>query len=330
MMNRKTIMEKQKSTRTIPGPIAQKIIRSAARYSKSKIINLNEWKSAKEYHEKLEQFHLKKDLSHLDPLHAIYTDMQHHIADFIELFSNMPESRKLNRSFEKAEEMYMPSGPPMSPITKSYFTCWSAFDMHVGIKRETYATVMIDFCRALGAHSDFINVLKCMQRSRMGLYLVENNDNEFVYLREIRTNKIIKTHVPSKYLGVVGEMWLVRLLPDPTGSYCDYSVAFTTPYIIIDFPLGKAMPANFEELMYSEGEWIKFIERNLKNSKHKDEQQAFDYFMKHGLNKMYWPEYIFQAYVNHTPNMILLTGFPDRPETLPHANDNFDTWSDEK
>lgn len=140
---------------------------------------------------------------------------------------------------------------------------------------------------------------------------LQNNDNEFAYLREVRSNKIIKKHVPSKYLGVIGEMWLVRLLPDPTGSYYDYSVAFTTPYIIIDFPLGKAMPANFEELMYSEKEWINFIERNLK---HKDEQQAFDFFMKHGLNKMYWPEDMFQAYVNHTPNMILLTGFPDKSE----------------
>lgn len=33
---------------------------------------------------------------------------------------------------------------------------------------------------------------------------------------------------------------------------------------------------------------------------------------------------IFQAYVNHTPNVIWLPGFPDKPETLPHAGDNYD------
>ena len=305
-------------------------MRSLEKYTKQKVININDWKSAKSYSEKLERFHQAKNLSHLDPVHAVYMDMQHHIADFIELFSNLPESRKLNQTFERAEAMYMPSGPPMSPITRSYFTCWTAFDMAVGIKRETYATIMHHFCTALGAHANFLQVLRCMQQSRMGLYIVENNDTSFVYLREIYTNKIVKTYVADSYLGLPGEIWLVRLLPDPTGSYCDYSVAFTTPYIIIDFPLGKSMPENFEELIYSEESWIQFIERNLQHSKHKDKEQAYNQFMKYGLTNLYWPEYIFQAYVNHKPNMILLTGFPDKPETLPHANDNYNQCLNEK
>lgn len=321
------MMETKSIKRAITGPIAQKFIRSTAdHYSKKKIINIDAWKSAKVYHQKLKQFHTEKDLSHLDPLYAVYIDMQHHIADFIEIFSNLPESYELNDSFEKAEEMYMPSWPPMSPITNSYFTCWSAFDMSVGIKQETYATVMIDFCKSINTHSNFVHVLENMQHSRMGLYIVDGDDKKFVYLRELYTNKIIKTHVPSQYFGVPGEIWLVRLLPDPTAGYGNFSVALTTPYVIINFPLGKSMPANFSELIYLEDEWIQFIERNIAKIKNKDKQQAYNHFMKYGLTKMYWPEYIFLSYVNHTPNMIWLTGFPDRPESLPHADNNHDKY----
>lgn len=35
----------------------------------------------------------------------------------------------------KAEDTYMPSGPPKSPLTGSYFFCWVVFDAAVGASR---------------------------------------------------------------------------------------------------------------------------------------------------------------------------------------------------
>src|SRR3990167_408732 len=322
-------MEKQRVIRHQPGPIAQKLIRSATKLMKNKIIDINAWKSAKSYNAHLQKIHLEKDLSHLNPLHALYMDTQHRIVDFVEQFSTLPVSNKFNKSYETAEDTYMPSGPPMSPLTKSYFWCWAAFDMTVGLKRETYASIMIDCCKSLGANSELIMILEQMQQSRMGLYINEGNDGAFVNLRELYTNKMIKTHSGSEYLGSTGEIWLVRLLPDPIGTYVDYSVAFTTPYVIIDYPLGRGMNTNLNKLFYAEKDWLDFIDRNLSSVKCKDMDQAYYYFMKYGLNKLYWPEYIFQAYVNHTSNAIWLTGFPDKPETLPHAGDNYEEF-DEK
>jgi hypothetical protein len=249
-------------------------------------------------------------------------DTQHRIVDFVEQFSTLSLSNKFNKSYEAAEETYMPSGPPMSPLTKSYFWCWAAFDMTIGLKRETYASIMIDCCKSLGANSEFIMIFEQMQQSRMGLYINEGNNGTFVNLRELYTNKIIKTHSGSGYLGEKGEIWLVRLLPDPIGDYFDYSIAFTTPYVIIDFPLGKKTDGHFNQTFYSENQWVDFVERNLLSVNCKDKEKSYNYFMKYGLNKVYWPEYIFQAYVNHTANAIWLTGFPDKPESLPHANDN--------
>lgn len=319
-------MERQQIISNHPGPIAQKLIRSATKLMKNKIIDINAWRSAKSYNEKLQKAHIEKDLSHLNPLHALYMDTQHRIVDFVEQFSTLSVSNKFNKSYEAAEDTYLPSGPPMSPLTKSYFWCWASFDMTVGLKRETYASIMIDCCKSLGANSELILILEQMQQSRMGLYINEGNDGAFVHLRELYTNKIIKTHSGSEYLGSTGEIWLVRLFPDPFGTYVDYSVAFTTPYVIVDYAFGRGMNTNVNKLFYAEKDWLHFIDRNLSSFKCKDMDQAYHYFMKYGLNKLYWPEYIFQAYVNHTSNAIWLTGFPDKPETLPHAGDNYEDF----
>lgn len=87
-----------------PGPIAQKLIRSAVKLTKNKIIDLNAWKSAKSYHEKLQKSHFEKDSSHLNPLHGLYVDTQHRIVDFVEQFSTLSESNKFNKSYEAAED----------------------------------------------------------------------------------------------------------------------------------------------------------------------------------------------------------------------------------
>ena len=299
------------------GPIAEKVIRAMHKENRKKVIDFKVWKIAKDYQSKLQKERENKDFSHLDPLHAIYTDTQHRISEFIEQFSMLPESDALNLRHLQAEDIYLPSGPPMSPLTPSYFFCWSAFDMNVGIKRETYTTIMIEICKALGADPNFVKLVRSMQGSRMGLYVHQKQDGKFVYLKELYTNRLIKVRSTSQYYGTPDEIWLVRLLSDPFG-YVDYSITFTTPYVIIKgSPEMKTFILNS---FYAEEEWLEFIERNLARIKVKDPNAAYDHFMKYGLSKHYWPEYVFQAYVNHQGNVIWLTGFPDRAETLPHSS----------
>ena len=298
-------------------PIAKKVIRAMYKENQKKVIDFKTWKIAKDYYNKLQQERENRDLSRLDPLHAIYTDTQHRISEFIEQFSILPESEVLNLRHLQAEDIYLPSGPPMSPLTPSYFFCWTACDMNVGIKRETYTTIMIEICKTIGADPSFIKLVSGMQGSRMGLYVHQKQDGKFVYLKELYTNQLIKARCTSQYYGTPGEIWLVRLLSDPFG-YVDYSITFTTPYVIIK---GSSEAKTFNlHSFYTEDLWLEFIERNLASIKVKDPRIAYDHFMKYGLSKHYWPEYIFQAYVNHQENVIWLTGFPDRSETLPHSS----------
>lgn len=293
----------------VRGPISEKTLRAAHNAKSQKIIDIKAIREAKAYSEQLEHNQKQEDFSEFDGLHALYIDAQHRIAEFIEQFSCLPYCNKLNSLYDEAEDIYMPGGPPMSPITRSYFTCWTAFDMKVGVKKETYTTVMIDVHKEFGGQPEFIKVLENMQNSYMGLYLNEGHDEQFVYLKELYTNKKFKIISPSKYMGVPGEIWYVRLFSDPFGLL-DYSVAFTTPYVIID---------TTNRCFYPENNWNSFIVQNMNKTNLKDQNKAYYNFMKYGLSKHYWLEYVFLSYANHREDAIWSTGYPDKPETLPHS-----------
>ncbi len=61
----------------------------------------------------------------LDPIHAVYVFMQNFTAHFAEVVSWMPEMEVWSEAVAKTEEEYMPAGPPMSPLTGSYFWMWA-------------------------------------------------------------------------------------------------------------------------------------------------------------------------------------------------------------
>jgi hypothetical protein len=72
----------------------------------------------------------------------------------------------------------------------------------------------------------------------------------------------------------------------------------------------------------SEKSWNLFFERNLGKTKVENKHRAYEFLMKFGLNRHYWNEYIFEGYVNHQDDMILLAGFPDIALSRPHSIEN--------
>jgi hypothetical protein len=150
----------------------------------------------------------------------------------------------------------------------------------------------------------------------MGIYRHEGTSKQFVFLRELVTNKEIKAISPSGYLGNPGEVWFARVLPPVfDGAIFDHSVVFTTPYV-----LGK-LGARREFVSLVEHEWLAFFKRTLAKMKTETEVCAYEHLMKYGLSRNYWNEYIFLAYRNHRQDVILLEGLPDIPESLPHTEE---------
>jgi hypothetical protein len=186
----------------------------------------------------------------------------------------------------------------------------------VGIKKESFGTVIIDMCRSLKVDQGLIKIFECMQNSRMGFYIHEGGSEGFVHLRELITQKQIKVIVPSGYMGSQGEIWFARIMPEPFANLnYGYSVVFTTPYIISEMRNGRFVYSN-------EKSWNLFFERNLGKTKIDDKNRAYEFLMKFGLNRNYWNEYIFEGYANHQDDMILLAGFPDIPLSRPHSDEN--------
>lgn len=300
------------------GPIARKVIASARQQLQQKVTNLADWREAKLRAEEYQKTAISKNrLAEYDPLHALYIWGQNQLSVLIEQMIDLPALGKLADAYAEAQEEYMPSGPPMSPLTISYFTCWGFFDLcSSGAKKETLCTVATDFCELQKVDEGLITLFETMQGSRMGIYRHEGVSNRFVFLRELVTNDQIKAISASGYLGKVGEIWFARVLPPPfQPAAFDYSLVFTTPYV-----LGKCGPRR-EFVSGVEDDWLAYFKRSLPRTNQGTGASAYAHLMKYGLSRNYWNEYIFLSYRNHRHDMILLEGFPDLPESLPHTTE---------
>jgi len=238
----------------------------------------------------------------MDPLHAAYAFVQHISSAFGESVSQLPEMKKYAKVVGAAEEEYMPSGPPMSPLTGSFFTTWAFYDLRFD-GTDTLASCQIEANDVIGMNPDPLDALKKLAASRMGIYEQVGRDGPHVRLRELLTNDDFTCHVASGYRGRTGELWYVRLLPPLLPDLACYHVAFTTPYI----------------LMARKADWLQFLQRSLMQFNLVDERDGLYRLLKHGPEPNDWNEFVFKAYHHHQPDAIFLAGIPDREATLPHA-----------
>ncbi len=314
---KKKAQSKQNSS-TGRGPIARKVIASARQNFRKKVTSISDWREAKINAEDFQKTVISKNrLTEYDPLHGLYIYGQNQLSVLIEQLTELPMLDKLADAYAEAHEEYTPSGPPMSPLTTSYFTSWGSFDLcSPGANKETLCTIATDLCKFMQADEGLISIFEKMQASRMGIYKHEGVSNHFVFLREMITNREIKAISPSGYLGNTGEIWFARVLPPPFEvEVLDYSVVFTTPYV-----LGK-LGSHKEFISFVDEDWLAYFVRNLPKTKADTRELAYESLMKYGLSQNYWNEYVFLAYRNHQYDMILLEGFPDVPSSLPHTKE---------
>ena len=109
--------------------------------------------------------------------------------------------RTFTKEVGKAEDEYIPSGPPMSPLTRSYFTSWAFFDHRIGKTTDTLASCLIDANDSICMKSDQLDALKKMSQSRMGIYEHQGWQENYVRLRELLTDREFVCHVGSGYQG---------------------------------------------------------------------------------------------------------------------------------
>jgi hypothetical protein len=240
----------------------------------------------------------------LDPVHATYVFIHQIVTAFAETVSQLPEMRTFTEDYVKAEEQYLPGGPPMSPLTTSYFSSWAFFDHRIGKTTDTLASCLIDANDIIWMNPDQLDAVKKMNDSRMGIYEHQGWRDNHVRLRELITDLEYFCHVGSGYRGKAGELWYVRLFPPLLPEVATYYVAFTTPYVLIDA---------------TKKDWIDFLRRNMVGMKAQNEAEALHQILKCGPKKNYWNEFVLLAFHHHQADAIYLSGIPDLKATLPHA-----------
>ena len=238
-----------------------------------------------------------------DPIHSVYVHVQNITSVFAENVSVLPELSAYYKIVEKAEDEYMPAGPPMSPLTRSYFTTWAFFDVRFGPDKETMGTCLLDLSDLLDMDPRIVEATREFQQSRMGVYEHLGSAGGRCRLNELITDRAIGCYCTSGYAGRPGEHWHVRACP-PLWGLADYWVTVTTPYILTGM---------------TKADWVAYLNRAMLQVKAKDNDKKLHRLLKHGLSANHWNEFVFQAYHHHQHDAILLAGIPDVKGSLPHA-----------
>ena len=241
-----------------------------------------------------------------DPCHAIYTSAQNFASVVGEQLSGLTETRPFVKIVGDAEDEYQPSGPPISPLSTSYFTMWALFDVLFGSSHETIGTCILRIAQVVQIPPALRDAIGHMQRSSMGVYVHCGTEGRFVRLRALDSEEPQRCLVTSGYVGRPGELWYVRVLP-PVGAQFDYHIVFNSPYILV----------GITERMFAD--YLARAILRLNSQKLPVDMDASAYIMKHGPSPNHWNEYIFCAYKGYQHDAIFLTGIPDIKASLPHG-----------
>ncbi len=238
-----------------------------------------------------------------DPLHALYANTQNLITIFAEQVTTLQPLHRINDFIAKWEDTYCPALPPMSPISKSYFNAWVLFDVAFGLDKETVGTCFLALMDRLPLEPIQREIAKNLNQSRMGIYEVVEVEvgGKLFLLRELVTDKQFKVMISSGYAGEVGDLIFIRLVP-PLVDSIGYHIGMTTPYILEG---------------QTEEDWLRYFERHEIKQGTVGVESRLQRHMKYGKNLTYWSECIFYGYSNYEEGAILMTGFPDQPETQP-------------
>jgi len=291
------------------GTTADKIARKAAFQLKSKIIDHSGIRAGQQVFQpaRVDADGLKELLSKgHDPCHALYIFGQNFASVLAERLSQMKETRQFVKVVGGAEDEYMPSGPPWSPLTPSYFTMWALFDVLFGQSQETVGTCILRIGPLIEMPAWLLDVIGLMQRSAMGVYVHCGSEGRFVRLRALGSQEVKLCLSPAGYVGRAGELWFVRVLP-PASALFDYHVVFNTPYVLV----------GVTEDMF--GDYLGREIGRLGSRTLPAKLEASAYLMKHGPTPNHWNQYVFYAYTGHQHDAVFLTGIPDIKESLPHA-----------
>jgi len=283
-------------------PIARRVVERMRRQVRAKVADLSAFRAGAARAEELQKTVASPETLKELPLgHAMYAHVQNQMSVMAEQLLELAEMKPFVKVIGAAEDDYMPSWPPMSPITTSFFWCWSHLDVSVNAYRETLGSVTMAVAAEFGVHPAMLTMMRTFLDSRMGVYRVEGYRDSCVKLRDLVTDQPCTATCTSGYTGEAGELWFARVLPPPVSRPDDH-VVFTSPYVLL---LPDVMG------------WTQYFDRVASQDSRRSRIEALERDLKWGPTRRYWPEFLFEGYVNHCPGAIYLKGLPDIAASRP-------------
>ncbi|MEM9848635.1 MAG: hypothetical protein AAF847_12145 [Bacteroidota bacterium] len=279
------------------GKISSKVLGSWNKSKLNRITRLEEFELANARARDIkDNLRIRLFKNNLNASFKIYSLSQ----NLLSYFSDERAFRKYAEIVGPVEDDYMPSYPPMSPLTTSYFTYWCFCDLTFDQDKETICSIFHDCYENRGLESKVLEALNHLGASQMRFYQHLGFEDDLILLKDLLTGQTSKYLCTSGYKGSKNEIWFARSVPNLEEIYT-YGIVLTTPYVIV---------------RNTAKDWKAFFERQGITSED-------DSLMKHHPDYNYWHEYIMDAYVNYTENCIYLTGIPDIKGSKPHEMDEW-------
>ena len=238
-----------------------------------------------------------------DPSFHAYVTALNLANDFANQALDILELIPFNNQLADIQEEYMPSYPPMSPVTNAYFGGWMVCDARDPFTRLTLGELFLHHLQHKGKLENLWQAMRTLNDSYCSFYEVTDVNAQGLRLWDIASKQEIDCCWNSSgYSGQVGEIWYVRLLPPFSSDFTRF-VTVSTPYVY----RGSDRHT-----------WESFFQR-CATSEFGAGHSLRDY-LKYGKSLGYWLEFLFQAYEGCTGNMVMVTGIPDDPASLPHSD----------
>ena len=138
-----------------------------------------------------------------------------------------------NNQLADIQEEYMPSYPPMSPVTSAFFASWMVLDARDPFTGLTLGELLLHYLHHVGKLGHLEKAMAALNDSYCSFYEVKEVDVHGLTLWDIAGKSEVKCWNASGYPGIKGEIWYVRLLP-PFVEGSNRSVTMGTPYVFRD------------------------------------------------------------------------------------------------
>jgi hypothetical protein len=237
-----------------------------------------------------------------DPSFHAYAAANNVANEFASQALDILELIPFNNQLADLQEEYMPSYPPMSPVTSAFFAGWMVLDARDPYSALTLGELFTHHLQHEGKSECLRKAMVELNNSFCSFYEVTDVGVDGVTLWDIAGKQEIQCWNSSGYPGRRGEVWYVRVVP-PCVKGSNRSVTVCTPYVFRD---------GYRRT------WEDFFQRRLASTA--GVGNSLGDYLKHGKWLGYWLEFVFQAFSGYSGNMILVTGVPDDAASLPHSH----------